>query len=594
MVTQSLHPDPAADGGGHGVYSAPANGVPAPAHSAQNHPTELLPPGAARTNEMELARSDPHRALEIALAKGNCALYLGAGFTRSATGKDWSELVEGLGDKLAQCGAKPELWKDLDLLAKAQLVEDVLGRKALVDEVRKACTLKREWPSEIAKALLGLDIKTIVTTNYDDGIELTLEVLGVSYRVVTFDPQLGDSFLAESDKEADRVTIYKMHGDLDSGNVVLTSGDYSVYAEQRRRMSDKVVQLFREKTFVYFGTSMRDPNLISLFSEGNADLPASISGNKGFALLTTNSAASFDDEALRGIVPVAFQDHREMTIELGARIKRAIELHAKREIASSFFDEVYLASRELAQAQLIAGRKFLNKIEEHRSKSTISTLQGDDTPVVEALRALTKGMLISFKHGFFDCPTENLSKMFERLSHELESREQHVDATRAMEAAWKILPYGKRGAVPERLGRRYMTMGMYSEAFDRFVEGMHFADLNTREGVLTQLRCVRRAIEAINEMVRPLLEVSPKQYQEAGHTMRLHYARIGDVVQSIQRGGTAALSGEAAERYEKLKPMLKEFYSRLAEIFNLPVMFDAYEAQFWRGQAEFVAKGRSA
>lgn len=218
-------------------------------------------------------RCPDHLAREI--AEGNCVAFVGAGFSAAAKLPDWTQLLLGLADE-ARCRAEVErALKEHEgaegrYLA-AQLIEDRLGRAAMVEGLRRRLVGERGETMDQRLALLRrIPFRVILTTNFDD--LLGGEVASEDTYVEALRPRGHRWWEEQFWREPERgggAAVLKLHGDLSSSGerVVLTRRDY-----RRRLYQDAGYQVFLRsilatRTVLYLGFSFTDAYLSELRSE---------------------------------------------------------------------------------------------------------------------------------------------------------------------------------------------------------------------------------------------------------------------------------------------------------------------------------------
>ncbi|WP_165172258.1 SIR2 family protein [Adlercreutzia sp. ZJ242] len=98
----------------------------------------------------------------------------------------------------------------------------------------------------------------IITTNYDCMCEALFP---------EFMTYVGESDLLFSDQTFSQ-EIYKIHGSiLRADSIVLTSADYTEFAQKRKYLSAKLLTLFVEYPVVFLGYSIQDENIKSILSD---------------------------------------------------------------------------------------------------------------------------------------------------------------------------------------------------------------------------------------------------------------------------------------------------------------------------------------
>jgi len=204
--------------------------------------------------------------LKSALETGECVLFLGAGIGKN--------LHDPLG-RSAPSGAtlSEEIIEHFDIdtdnnleLSKiAAIVEIRKGRSELEAFLRKR--LSNLQPDDSLKWLLSLRWRAIFTTNYDDGIERTYQIIGnpkqeaisisSTSRIVAYDSRF-------------EVPIFHLHGCLfgsEKPHIIITEDDYARFQEQRRMLFEILKREFATSTILYIGYSNKDSNWKTVFSE---------------------------------------------------------------------------------------------------------------------------------------------------------------------------------------------------------------------------------------------------------------------------------------------------------------------------------------
>jgi tetratricopeptide (TPR) repeat protein len=194
------------------------------------------------------------------IAEGNGVLFVGAGLSQGAGLPSWSELMHPLAQSI---GVPPQT----DPLKIAQYYEIKRGRQALVSHIIQQTDTTGKGPTDNHRRLLDLGVRTWwVTTNYDDLLEQTLREAGERFTKVVCDQDL-------SYTSADAVTLVKMHGDREQRDtIVITQKDYYTCFHKFPRVKETLSGLLLEKTFLFVGYSVGDPDFNQLQAEIAFDL----------------------------------------------------------------------------------------------------------------------------------------------------------------------------------------------------------------------------------------------------------------------------------------------------------------------------------
>lgn len=202
---------------------------------------------------------DVPRELVEQFARGNGVILVGAGLSHGAGLPGWSDLLAPLA---ASIGVPP----DTDPLKIAQYYEVKRGRQALVSHIIEQTDTTGKGLTDNHRRLLRLGVRTWVTTNYDDLIEQTLREAGERFTTVVRDQDLPYT-------SADTVTLVNLHGDRQQPDtIVITQQDYYTYFRRFPRVKDKLTGLLLEKTFLFVGYSINDPDFNQIQAEIAFDL----------------------------------------------------------------------------------------------------------------------------------------------------------------------------------------------------------------------------------------------------------------------------------------------------------------------------------
>jgi hypothetical protein len=196
--------------------------------------------------------------LEEALVAGECVLFVGAGLSRGAGMPDWSELTSRLAGELNISSTDRT-----DYLDVAQWFREKFGQQALANIVRQTFddSANETVPSLAHYLLLALPVRFVITTNYDTLLERTLVSLKrYPVRVVQQEDVVRTGHGAG-------VYVVKFHGDVGSPDeIVLCRDDYDAFFQQRPALAALLEGLLLNRTFLFIGYGLRDPNFRQIFS----------------------------------------------------------------------------------------------------------------------------------------------------------------------------------------------------------------------------------------------------------------------------------------------------------------------------------------
>jgi len=193
------------------------------------------------------------KAFVNALREKNAAVFLGAGFSKSAGFVDWKDLMRETALELGL-----DVDQETDLIGIAQYhINERLGNRSIINQLLIEHFVKDVDVTPNHKILAELPIATYWTTNYDDLIERSLKDAGKTPDV----KRISENICITVPKRD--AVIYKMHGDISLPNdAILTKEDYETYELNRGAYSIVLQADLVSKTFIFIGFSFEDPNLI--------------------------------------------------------------------------------------------------------------------------------------------------------------------------------------------------------------------------------------------------------------------------------------------------------------------------------------------
>ncbi len=186
--------------------------------------------------------------IQEASKQGRLVVFVGAGVSANSGVPMWGELIKAFKKELPT-----EIEHETDYLKVAQLYKSSRGHKEYMDKVKSVLKYRSTSPNPIHNVILDLKPCNIITTNYDDNIELAVENTFIPYDVISDDCDLPNMQYPNA--------IIKMHGDFDADNIVLTEDDYYNYANNFPLIRSYIMSLFASKLVLFVGFSFTDLNL---------------------------------------------------------------------------------------------------------------------------------------------------------------------------------------------------------------------------------------------------------------------------------------------------------------------------------------------
>ena len=197
--------------------------------------------------------------------QGKLVLFIGSGVSRNSGYPSWEGLVREF-DKVISYSEDPSIKKySSDEMLK--IPQYAFSNEAKYYEVLlEQFKLSDETQNPILDSLMSLNPQHIITTNYDNLIELAIERYNPLYtnEKRAFEVIHSDNDLVDISSSH---LLIKMHGDLrDIENIVLKEDDYLTYSETHKLIETYIKSLLVNHSFVFVGYSLSDTNLKLIMS----------------------------------------------------------------------------------------------------------------------------------------------------------------------------------------------------------------------------------------------------------------------------------------------------------------------------------------
>jgi hypothetical protein len=204
--------------------------------------------------------------LTEALERGALALFIGADLPRQVTGlPPRADLACELARRKG--GALARVDESLSLAEVAQRVSRAGKRWEFTAFIRDALDATGRSPQpfhrRIAELVKAHEIKTIITTAYDNLLESAFQEAGIGINRVVRGSDV--SFV-----NPDRPTLIKLYGDAQQPDtLVVTDRDHSDLLRDRERepLLDEVRRALRLNTVLFLGYNLADPDFRFLFDQ---------------------------------------------------------------------------------------------------------------------------------------------------------------------------------------------------------------------------------------------------------------------------------------------------------------------------------------
>ena len=195
------------------------------------------------------------------LKQGKGALFLGTDLPREVTG------LPSRADLARDMAQYYHLAESLPLAEVAQRVSQAGNRFAFTDFIRNALDTAGRLPTAFHQNLVQLvtkyDIKTIITTAYDDLLEVAFRQAKVGINRVIHGSDV--NFI-----RANRPTLLKLYGDVQQPEtLVVTEHDHLQLLRDRDKeeLVAEVRRAFKHNTLLFYGYNLDDPDFKFLFDQ---------------------------------------------------------------------------------------------------------------------------------------------------------------------------------------------------------------------------------------------------------------------------------------------------------------------------------------
>jgi hypothetical protein len=207
------------------------------------------------------------------IAARRAVLFLGAGVSRNAENahgvhpREWTEFLRHLGTQVPDAARQAEVAQcitDADLLTACELARKYLSPSTFKTEMIKEFSGKGYRHAQIHDDLSQVDSRLVMTTNFDKLYENRANQLQHNTVIVKnyYDKDVADVF-----RRRDRVVL-KVHGTIDAPDLtIFTRSQYALARRDYGHFYQMLRGLFVTHTFVFLGTSMRDPDMQLLLED---------------------------------------------------------------------------------------------------------------------------------------------------------------------------------------------------------------------------------------------------------------------------------------------------------------------------------------
>ncbi|RXA74216.1 nicotinate-nucleotide adenylyltransferase, partial [Enterococcus hirae] len=187
-----------------------------------------------------------------AMINDSLIIFVGAGVSANSGLPTWNQLISEFRTELSLNE------NEEDNLKVAQFYYDTWGKQKYfqkITDVFKEHT--NAAPNEIHEHILKIQPRHVITTNYDTLLEEELNKGITKYSIIKSDYDIPYT-------QGNRYLI-KMHGDLNSKNIILKENDYLDYENNFPMISTLIKSLIMNNTILFIGYSLGDTTFNSIF-----------------------------------------------------------------------------------------------------------------------------------------------------------------------------------------------------------------------------------------------------------------------------------------------------------------------------------------
>jgi hypothetical protein len=223
------------------------------------------------------------KALITELVSRRCIIFIGSGASAGCISIDgakrpptWNRFLSSLIDMMHDKDDMPSIddfLKKEKYLEAAEIIKKNTSPADFSAFIREELVTPRYKPSEIHKAILRIDPKIVITTNYDDIYDAFCRTGAAQegYNVSKY----YDSHII-SDLRSPVRLIIKAHGCIsDSSQIVLTKSEYFQVRQKFSNFYKVLDSLFLTHTILFIGYSLTDPDIQLVLENVNITAPSS-------------------------------------------------------------------------------------------------------------------------------------------------------------------------------------------------------------------------------------------------------------------------------------------------------------------------------
>ncbi|MBK1973906.1 SIR2 family protein, partial [Campylobacter sp. TTU-622] len=194
--------------------------------------------------------------IKKALDENYLSIFAGAGISANSGLPTWNELIEDISEKLYGDKKQKE-----DNLVLAEKFYNQFGENYYYQKLNEYISNNKQ-PNDLHKKIVKLNLKNLITTNWDNLFEKAIDDEGCFYNIIKKDEDIG--FATGFSK------LIKMHGSLEDQNIVFKEEDYLKYSNNFPLIENYIKGIFSTDLVVLMGYSLSDNNVKQIISWVNS------------------------------------------------------------------------------------------------------------------------------------------------------------------------------------------------------------------------------------------------------------------------------------------------------------------------------------
>ncbi|MDY0314370.1 MAG: SIR2 family protein [Arcobacteraceae bacterium] len=189
------------------------------------------------------------QSIQNALDTKNLTIFAGSGVSADSNLPLWSDLISDIKKSLKT--------EEKDYLKVAELFYLQFKENKYYEKITEYFP-QSSFPNLLHKTIVNLEVKNLITTNWDELFEKAIYENGKFFDIIKDEEDIG--YTTGFSK------LVKMHGSLDTKNIVFKESDYLNYSSNFPLIENYVKSVFSTDTVLLVGYSLNDINVKQIIS----------------------------------------------------------------------------------------------------------------------------------------------------------------------------------------------------------------------------------------------------------------------------------------------------------------------------------------